>query len=104
MWALEHILKRKIIFAFYIMLVDIVVFICNSGDAYALSIAFFVDDEAGEVVLGVAAGVEGEEVQSSLCACAEKLKDDLGELDQLGVFLEISNDWWILIDVSQLSG
>ena len=81
MWALEDILKREIVFALDVMLIDIVVFVGDSGDAYALGVAFFIDDEAGEVVLGVAAGVEGEEVQSSLCACAEKLEDYLGELD-----------------------
>ena len=81
MGALEDILKREIVFALYVMLVDIVVFIGDSGDVYALGVAFFIDDEAGEVVLGVATGAEGEEVQFSLCARAEKLEDYLGELD-----------------------
>lgn len=70
-WALEYILKGEIIFALYILLIDVVVFIGDSGYAYALCIAFLVYDEAAEVVLGIAAGVEGEQVQSSLDAPAE---------------------------------
>ncbi len=81
MRALEDILEGEIIFALDVVLVDIIVFISNTGYAYALCIALLIDDEAAEVVLAVTAGVEGEEVQPSLCARAKKLENDLGELD-----------------------
>jgi len=70
-WAFEYILQGEIIFALYILLVDIIVFIGDAGYAYALCITFLVYDQARQVVLRIAAGIQGKEVQPSLYAGAE---------------------------------
>ncbi len=62
MRTLKHILQGKIILALDIVLVDIVVFIRNTGNADALAVAFLVDYQAAQVVLAVAAGMEREQV------------------------------------------
>jgi hypothetical protein len=54
--------------------------------------------------LGVGARLEGEQVQPSLGTRAEKLQDDLCELDEFRVLLEISYYLRIIIDIAQFSG
>lgn len=51
--VLENILKGELILAVKVALLDVVVLVGYPRDTNALSIAFFVDDEAAEVVLTI---------------------------------------------------
>jgi hypothetical protein len=47
MGAFEYIFKGEIVFALDVVLIDVVVFVGDSGDTDALGVAFLVDNEAG---------------------------------------------------------
>lgn len=83
---------------------NVVILVIDPGDADGFGIAAFVDDFAAEVVCNFTTVAQEVHIDPSLSARAKQLQDNLNEVYQLGVFLEVFHNRWILVDIAQPSG